>query len=279
MRAPIGLVALFCLSYGVVDAAEPLRVRVLCYNIHHAEGTDGTLDLARIARVIKAAAPDLVALQEVDYRTERTEDVDQAAELGRLTGLTPVAGDNIDVQGGRYGNAVLSRWKVVGHENTLLPVLSGGEQRGVLKVEVDPGDGRPRIALFSTHLDNRRADERLAAAKVINGLVAKSDQPAILAGDLNATPESEPLAVLAKEWANATAEKALPTIPVERPTRQIDFVLYRPAGAWRVVEAKVIEERVASDHRPLLVEMELGGLREVEEGPHAKTPRRKEFKT
>ena len=243
----------------VLSAAEPLQVRVLCFNIHHAEGTDGKLDLERIARVITSVEPDLVALQEVDYRTGRTERVDQAAELARLTGMTAVPGDNIDVQGGRYGNAVLSRWKVVGHKNTLLPVLSGGEQRGVLKAEVDPGEGQPRIALLCTHLDNRYADERLAGAKVINGLVAKNDQPAILAGDLNATPESEPLKLLGKEWANATADKALPTIPVETPARQIDFVLYRPAGAWRVVKAKVLDEPVASDHRPLFVILELTG--------------------
>jgi endonuclease/exonuclease/phosphatase (EEP) superfamily protein YafD len=30
-------------------------------------------------------------------------------------------------------------------------------------------------------------------------------------------------------------------------------VLFRPAGRWRVVDAQVIDERTASDHRPLLV--------------------------
>ena len=43
---------------------KSLQLRVLCYNIHHAEGVDGKLDLPRIARVILSAKPDLVALGE-----------------------------------------------------------------------------------------------------------------------------------------------------------------------------------------------------------------------
>lgn len=72
-------------SVGAPVASDALRV--LTYNIHHGEGTDGVLDLERIAGVIKGASPDLVALQEVDVGAERTGGVDQAGELGRLTGM------------------------------------------------------------------------------------------------------------------------------------------------------------------------------------------------
>src|SRR3990172_3828554 len=89
----------------VVQAAEPLRVRVLTYNIHHGEGTDGRIDLARIAAVIQRLAPDVVALQEVDKLTSRSEGVDQAAELGRLTKLHAAFGKAMDYAGGEYGQA------------------------------------------------------------------------------------------------------------------------------------------------------------------------------
>src|SRR5688572_12746619 len=85
------------------DSNTPLRLRVLTYNIHHAEGTDGKLDLARIARVIHEQQPDLVALQEVDVKTRRTGGVDQAAELAKLTGMHVAFGKGIDFQGGEYG--------------------------------------------------------------------------------------------------------------------------------------------------------------------------------
>lgn len=77
----------------------PLRLRVLTYNIHHGAGIDGKLDLERIARVIRDARPDIVALQELDRNTQRTRKVDQPAELARLTGLHGTFGGNIALQG------------------------------------------------------------------------------------------------------------------------------------------------------------------------------------
>ena len=65
-----------------VQAAESRRVRVLTYNIHHGEGVDGKIDLARIAAVIQRSSADVVALQEVDQATGRSNGIDQAAELG-----------------------------------------------------------------------------------------------------------------------------------------------------------------------------------------------------
>src|SRR5688500_2206377 len=103
LAAALGLAATFA-ALGGQPAAKPAgkTLRVLSYNIHHAEGTDGKLDVARIAGVIKAAGPDLVAVQEVDRNTTRTNKVDQAAELARLTGLHGEFARAIDLQGGQY---------------------------------------------------------------------------------------------------------------------------------------------------------------------------------
>ena len=79
----------------------------------------------------------------------------------------------------------------------------------------------------------------------------------ILAGDLNALPESEPMGILLKEWSDAAVGNPEPTIPSDEPVRRIDYVLYRPAGIWGVVEFRVLDEEIASDHRPLLAVLEL----------------------
>jgi endonuclease/exonuclease/phosphatase family metal-dependent hydrolase len=244
------------------DQSPPLRLRVLTYNIHHGEGVDGKLDLARIAKLIAAAEPDLVAVQEVDQKMSRTGNVDQPAELARLTGMEVVFGPNLKILGGDYGNAVLVRKgkgapTIKSHKNYPLSSLDSGEQRGVLAVEIAlPGGGE--LLLMATHLDHRRDDaERLASAAAINKLVAQSpDRPALLAGDLNAVPESAVLKRLRESWTD-TAAKPLPTIPVAQPERQIDFVLVRPAARWKVIETTVLDEQVASDHRPLLSVLEL----------------------
>jgi endonuclease/exonuclease/phosphatase family metal-dependent hydrolase len=262
----VGLLAVLVLMTANVDGREnsteiaegSLRIRVLCYNIHHGEGIDRKLDLARIAGVIQSVRPDLVSLQEVDRGTQRTNQVDQPAELGRLTGMAMVFGGNLQFQGGDYGNAVLSRFPVQQHQNRLLPRFDEGEQRGVLEVEIELPDDFGTLLLLATHLDHRRADrERIASAQWINQHITDGDdRPAVLAGDLNATPDSPTLGEFEKIWTRANNE-ILPTFPVTQPTRQIDYILFQPADRWRVVQVYVLEEAVASDHRAIFAELEL----------------------
>jgi endonuclease/exonuclease/phosphatase family metal-dependent hydrolase len=243
---------------GVASAADPpLRVRVLSYNIHHGEGVDGRFDLARIAGVIRSASPDLVALQEVDQKTGRTEKVDQPAELARLTEMQVAFGGNLRLLGGDYGNAVLSRWPIARQRNHLLPSLGGGEQRGVLEVELSLPENRGPLVLLATHFDFRPDPaERLASVAAIEKLLhALPERPAVLAGDLNAVPASEAIAALGQQWTSSSAQE-LPTSPAGKPRRQIDYVWFRPRARWRVVEVRVLDEAVASDHRPLLAVLE-----------------------
>ena len=250
---------LFVVAFGTsaVVAAEPFRVRVLSYNIHHGEGVDGKLDLARIAKVIRSVSPDVVALQEVDDQVRRSGHVKQPAELARMTKMHGVFEKNIDYQGGRYGNAVLSRFPIVQHKNVHLPSFDKGEQRGVLVCKLRLSPPQQPLLFFATHLDHRRQDrERLASAKRINALSdAYGKQPALLVGDLNATRDSEVLARFQKNWQIVHREE-LPTVPVGKPNRQIDFILARPAGAWKTVEVRVLAEAIASDHRPLFAVLE-----------------------
>lgn len=240
-----------------VDAADPVRLRVLSYNIHHAEGVDGKLDLERIARVIQSVKPDVVALQEVDQNVQRTQSVDQPAELARLTKMHVAFGANIELQGGHYGNAVLSRFPITRHKNHLLPNVDESEQRGVIVADIPVPQIQEPLRLFATHLDFRADDrERLASVKLINELAAKEpNRPSVLAGDLNDTPDSHTLTNLKTIWTPANT-KPQATVPVKNPTRQIDFVLYRPAHRWKVIEFNVLDEAVASDHRAVLAVLE-----------------------
>ncbi len=250
----IGWLAIL-LGHSVADARQPEAgmLRVLSYNIHHGEGVDGKLDLRRIAEVIRSARPDVVALQEVDRRVDRSGGVDQAAELAEMTGMNVVFGGNISLQGGHYGNAILSRFPITRHENRLLPNLNQGEQRGVIDAQIElPGWSSP-LRFLATHLDHRGDPaERIASAKAINEWVAGTPrQLTLLAGDLNAVVGSDPLKVFKRQWSHTT-DPPLPTIPVDQPRRQIDYVLFRPAEHWEVVAARVLDEAVASDHRAIL---------------------------
>jgi len=240
----------------VLKTGEKKRVlRVLSYNIHHGQGVDGEFDLERIAKTIADVEPDLVAIQEIEHGARRSRGVNQPKELARLTGMEVVFGPAIAFQGGEYGNAVLSKLPIKRHENHALPRIGEGEKRGVLEVEVELPDGQP-MRFLATHLDSKEEPERVLSAETILKMIEPaSDELAILAGDLNAVPESKSMATLRKMWAMPN-EEPTPTVPVSNPVRQIDYVLVRPANRWKTIEVRVLEEKVASDHRAILAVLE-----------------------
>lgn len=252
---PVVILMLFSLQLPAQDAVS---LRVLSWNIHHGEGVDGKLDLERIAAVIRGVKPDLVALQEVEVGSSRTKRVDQPAELARMTGLTSVFQQNIEFRGGGYGNAILSRLPVLSTNRLSLPNHDNGEQRGALSVQLRLPDRTDPLTFFCTHLDHRPDDrERRDSAEAIEQYISGLPEGLmILAGDLNAVPESPVLDIFRRRWAVAGSHPLL-TIPVDRPSQQIDFVLMRPEQRWRVTETRVLDEPIASDHRPIFAELQL----------------------
>lgn len=245
---------------ATLSADEPVSVRVLCYNIHHGEGTDGKVDLERLAGLIKAAKPDLVALQEVDNKTGRTGGVDQTAELARLTGLTGRFAYQIDYDGGRYGQAILSRHPISGVTIHLLPGMPDREQRiaGSAEVEIQ---GR-KLVFATTHLHHANESIRVLQAEKLNEYFVHSesfrDRSVVITGDFNAVPNSEPIRILEQYWTSATKGNSdFLTFPAVKPERQLDYLFFRPADQFSVTSANVIDESVVSDHRPVLIELKM----------------------
>lgn len=252
----IVLLAVLASAAAAHQAAGPVRLRVLTYNIHHGEGTDARLDLARTAAVIMRETPDLVALQEVDNQTTRTGGVDQAAELARLTGMHAAFGKAMDYAGGGYGNAVLSRSPLSEIHVHDLPTAPGSEPRCAIAARVRTGQDGRALVFVSTHLEHTRVPIRLLQVQALNSALAAEPWPTILAGDFNDVPEGPAIAALRPHWTDASAGQPGPTSPSSQPRRRIDYVFFRPGGAWRVVETRVVDEPVTSDHRPLLVVLE-----------------------
>ena len=250
----LALVA-FSLALVARDSPAPDPLRVLSYNIHHGEGTDGQVDLPRIAALIRAARPDLVALQEVDRNVRRSGSVDQTAELARLTGLHSFFGKAIDYDGGEYGQSLLSRFPIDEPSVHWLPGEPDRERRIAVSGRVAV-HGRP-LTFVTTHLHHINPEFRNRQATHLNKLFGPSIRPVILAGDLNAPPESQPLRILAGTWLLTTSDPAALTFPAGLPAKKIDFILARPRDACRALVEEVLAEKVASDHRPILVELEL----------------------
>ena len=241
------LFALLFLSLQAASAAESTTFRVFCWNLHHGVGTDGKLDLPRIAAVIREAKPDMVTLQEVDQRCGRSGKVDQAAELATLTGMTGVFGKAMDFGGGAYGQAILSRHPIL---ETKVHALPGkGEPRIAFEALID-FQGSP-IRLVSLHLDLDNA-QRLDQAKAMVEIFRTRNSPVILCGDFNDTLDSAPLKLFALPWSAVAKQASGFTHPAGKPSTAIDHFVVKgiePSGLL-----KVIDEAVASDHRPIMVD-------------------------
>ena len=229
---------------------QPPRLRVLTYNIHHGEGTDGKFDYERLARVITGLKPDVVALQEVDRNTRRANGVDQAALLAKLTGMRSAFANALTYQGGEYGEAILSRFPMDQVRANHLPFRLGQEPRTALEARITPDNGVPEFILVGTHLCHQSNETRVEQVSRINRIFSAAEgPPVIFAGDLNARPGSEPMKILLQErWLDTIA-----------PRSRIDYVLVRPADPWRVVEITIVDDRVTSDHRPVLAVLEWRG--------------------
>ena len=249
-------------SASRVSAEDGSTIRVLCYNIHYGQGTDGRYDLERLARVIDETKPDLVALQEVDVGVKRSGRVHEAQRLGELTKMSVRFGPTQHYEGGLYGNAVLTCLPITDVVIHPLPYTeSTPEQvtypRGAIAVTVRTDEGTS-LRFISTHFQHNVPEDRLAEAKAINALFAEDDKiPTILAGDMNAVPGSAPIDELLKQWTHAADKELSPSAPSGKPTSRIDYIFYRPAAAFRLVHAEVIGEAIASDHRPVLAVIQL----------------------
>src|SRR5712691_4967137 len=124
-----------------------LALKVMTYNIQGHAARNRSDHLPKIAEVIAAASPDVVGLQEVHCKT-RASIVDQAEHLAAFTGLHLAFGRSCSIEGGDYGNAVLTRHSVAASH--VYPLPGSGEPRSLLQTDIAI-DGA-RFTFFVTHL-------------------------------------------------------------------------------------------------------------------------------
>lgn len=238
---------------------KPVTLRILAYNIHHAEGMDEVTDLERIAWLIDTVRPDIVTLQEVDSVVTRTGGVDQAAELARMTGMQPYFGRFMEYQGGAYGMAVLSKLPVSSWTNVRLP--DGDEPRTVVAAEVELASG-DKVRIIGVHF-YRTESERLAQAMALEAWLADQEpMPTLLAGDFNSYRDDSVLTHLEATWHVVDKGEDFQTFPSWAPDREIDYIMWQPSDAFQVAHQELLDEPVMSDHRPLVIDVVVSGSTE-----------------
>lgn len=255
MQRPIIFMMMVLLPGFALAQIQGQVIKVLSYNIHHGENTRGEQDISGIATVILATNPDLVALQEVDSCTNRVKKSNLLKELAAQTGMYVYFGKAMSHDGGSYGNGILSRYPIEQMYTIPLPAKSEkGEPRcaAVVKVKL-PGDSLLRFA--STHLDHQEDPaDRIAQTSQLLKHFSRDSMPLILAGDLNAEPASREINTLKSFFADAS-EQLGATWPSDTPTHKLDYIMLYPKSRWSKVNSLVLQETVASDHRPVICEL------------------------
>ncbi|CAH0345346.1 endonuclease/exonuclease/phosphatase family protein [Bacillus sp. CECT 9360] len=239
---------------------KSVDVEVMSYNIHHAEGVDGVLDLDRIARIIEESDAKIIGLQEVDnHWSERSDFQDQAKWLAERLGMFYVYGANLDrepLKEGeprrQYGTAILSKYPILHSENHPLTKIGNTEQRGLLEATINVKGNH--LHFYNTHLALTSA-EREIQIREINDIAGQAKGPKIIMGDLNATPESKEMQLINTNYKDVFAETPEAyTYPAKNPTKRIDYIFTSDD-----IEANDVEviKTLASDHLPLTAEIEL----------------------
>jgi len=220
------------------------KLRLLSYNIRNSKGMDNKTDYDRTVAVLKKVGADVIGLQEVDSVTRRSAGVDVLRLLADKTGMHAVYGAALPFQGGKYGIGVLSKEKPLQHYTVPLPGKE--EARALLVVEFK------NYVVFNTHFSLTEADRQTSVA-IVNEQAARFKKPIYLMGDLNAEPSSPVINTLLQNWTLLSGEAH--TFPAPAPDRCIDYIFSRPTQKQKRVSTTVIDEPLASDHRPVLVEV------------------------
>ena len=238
-----------CLFAMALSAHSQNDLKLMSYNIRNAKGMDNVRNVQRIVNVINNEAPDVVAVQELDSMTTRSNQTFVLAEVAERTQMHASYAPAIDFQGGKYGIGILSKDKPLDIQTYPLP---GREEKRMLMV------AEFKDYFFACTHVSLTEEDRLTSLEIIKNSVKSNQKPFFLAGDLNDTPNSKFIQALQEDFLILTNTKK-PTYPAPEPKETIDYI-----AAWKGntdnfanLSAQVVEEPLASDHRPLTVQLRM----------------------
>lgn len=254
------------------------ELRVMTWNVWWRFGPMWVARHEAIAQTLRAVSPDIVALQEV-WGTRATNQVSAlGAELGMhaeyagpsYPPATDVRRDPRDA-GVEVGIGLLSRWQITGWRAVRMPARHRSFDPVAAVATIAHPAAPLHVIVGCLEYDAAYNDDRLAQATLLAELATSpacdGPLPVIVAGDLNAPPDSpvlRPLSdVLTDAWTAGAGDPTIATAPAEAGPelrgRRIDHVFFRP-GMFNhpvaVTETSTAGDRVdgivPSDHRAVV---------------------------
>ncbi len=232
--------------------------RLATYNIHKARGMDGRVRIERILRVLREVGADIITLQEVINRQERTPEEHQACYLADELGYHYGIGETRKHRDAAYGNVTLSRWKfeTVNHIDLS---IAGREPRGALRTDIRVGS--EILHVFNVHLGTAIRERREQARLIDEHLLKALDVPGhrIVMGDFNDWNHGLVTKTLSNEFHLTDLAQHLPrtrAYPALLPLVHLDHIYLD--HELMIQQARFHRNRLslmASDHLPLIAEV------------------------
>jgi endonuclease/exonuclease/phosphatase family metal-dependent hydrolase len=227
-------------------------LRVATYNVHRWTGLNGRSepDPARACFVISELEADVIALQEV---LKPFEGEDPLEKLADVLGLHLAFAATRVHRLGDLGNAILSRWPIRSVEKLELPA-SRIERRAAVMARFEGDAGS--MGVVATHLSlvdrtrHRQVQELLEHPHLSSG-------PAILLGDMNAWRRCKATRALEGALSGHHNLEWPATFPAAAPVLALDRVYARGARVVEVYAHATPAARRASDHLPVIADVEL----------------------
>lgn len=225
------------------------QLKVITYNVRNCNGMDNRRDYERIANIIRKESPDVVALQELDSVTQRNGGIFALKTLEEKTKMYGIYASAIPLQGGSYGIGILSAQKPLNYK--CIPMPGREEKRAMIIAEF------PDYIFCSTHQSLTPTDQ-VQAAEIIIEAVKSYNKPVIMAGDMNAIPSAASQQKLFHHFT-ALNDTMSCTYPADNPKECIDYIYGYTANGFNfdVKQQMVLKEPIASDHRPVYVNVKI----------------------
>ncbi len=241
-----------------------MRIRIVSYNIHKGVDAWRRYDIDRIARLLAVYEPDVVALQEVLRFRQDIARAPQLEVIGSELGFPHrVAGWNVPKRNGVYGNATLSRLPLELAENIDLKWRFKKRRSALYTCVATPGGP---LHVFNVHLGLAHIERRAQMLGLLREIEERAghESPVVILGDTNDWGDRLFPAVLARHGfvrcESTVNGRRRGSFPSWLPLTQLDKAFVR--GAVRMVETFPVRRRaarVASDHLPVVVDVELQG--------------------
>ena len=230
-------------------------LRVATYNIHRCRGLDGRTSPSRIADVIRAIDPDIIALQEVVGASPRS--AGHAEELGAQLGMGWVMAPARQLRHALFGNVVLSRLPILHHAQYDLSWKTC-EPRCCQRVDIAVGSHT--LHLYNVHLGTAYLERRYQASRLVSFVHDRRvGQPKIVLGDFNEWMRGLATQMLSQRLNSIDLRAHLRrrrTYPGVFPLVHLDHIYYE--GKVEVARLELPRTRLAllaSDHLPLVAEL------------------------